>query len=57
MAIATVNGGAPCGICRQVMREFAPNMTIIFGNIEGDYQVFTLSDLLPHSFGPENLVS
>jgi hypothetical protein len=25
------------------------------GNIEGHYQVFTLSDLLPHSFGPENL--
>lgn len=55
IAVATINGGAPCGICRQVIREFAPNLTIIVGNVEGDYQVFTLTDLLPHSFGPENL--
>lgn len=55
IAVATINGGAPCGICRQVMREFAPDLTIIVGNVAGDYQVFTLADLLPHSFGPENL--
>ena len=55
IAVATSNGGAPCGICRQVIREFAPNLTVIVGNIEGNYHVFTLSDLLPHSFGPENL--
>ena len=55
IAVATSNGGAPCGICRQVIREFAPNLSIIVGNLEGNYQVFTLSDLLPHSFGPEDL--
>ena len=55
LAIVTMDGGAPCGICRQVMREFAPNLTIIFGDLEGNYQVFALSDLLPQSFGPENL--
>ncbi len=55
IAVATSNGGAPCGICRQVMREFAPNLIIIFGDIQGNYQALTLPDLLPHSFGPENL--
>ena len=55
IAIATLNGGTPCGVCRQVIREFAPDMIIIFGAIEGDYQVRSLSELLPHSFGPESL--
>jgi len=55
IAVATINGGTPCGVCRQVIREFAPNLTIIVGNIAGDYQVLTLPDLLPDSFGPENL--
>ncbi len=55
IAVATINGGAPCGVCRQVMREFSPNITVILGDIEGNYQVLTLPDLLPHSFGPENL--
>jgi cytidine deaminase len=55
IAVVTINGGAPCGVCRQVIREFAPNLTIIVGNIAGDYQVLTLPDLLPNSFGPENL--
>ena len=55
IAVVTINGGTPCGVCRQVIREFAPNLTIIVGNIAGDYQVLTLPDLLPDSFGPENL--
>ncbi len=55
IAVATVNGGAPCGVCRQVMREFAPDLTVIIGDDSGQYQVLTLVDLLPHSFGPENL--
>ena len=45
----------PCGVCRQVLREFAPDMEIICLNSEGEEQVFTLSELLPHSFGPEFL--
>lgn len=55
IAIATENGGPPCGVCRQVIREFAPELTVVVGDIEGQYQLFTLSDLLPNSFGPENL--
>lgn len=55
IAVVTADGAAPCGICRQVIREFAPNLTIIVANFAGHYQVFTLPDLLPYSFGPENL--
>lgn len=55
IAVVTANGGAPCGVCRQVMREFAPNLTVIIGDTTGQYEVLSLPDLLPYSFGPENL--
>ena len=45
----------PCGVCRQVLREFAPDMEIICLNSKGEEQTVTLSELLPHSFGPEFL--
>ena len=45
----------PCGVCRQVLREFAPGIEVICLNSKGEEQVFTLSELLPHSFGPEFL--
>ena len=45
----------PCGMCRQVMREFAPNLEIICLNGAGEGQAFTLEQLLPHSFGPDHL--
>lgn len=65
-AIAIVGGNesaeslelcAPCGVCRQVMREFCipEKFEIILGKSKTDYQVFTLEELLPMSFGPENL--
>lgn len=55
IAVVTSDGGAPCGVCRQVMREFAPHLTVIVGDLVGNYRVFTLPELLPHGFGPENL--
>ena len=45
----------PCGVCRQVLREFAPGIEVICLNGKGEENVFTLPDLLPHSFGPEFL--
>ena len=46
----------PCGGCRQRIREFAaPDTVIIIANPGGEQQRFTLADLLPYSFGPENL--
>lgn len=49
------NNTFPCGVCRQVMREFGKNPTILIGNSEDDFRVYTLEDLLPNSFGPEDL--
>lgn len=48
---------APCGVCRQVMREFCvpEKFEIILAKNKSDYKVFTLEELLPMSFGPENL--
>lgn len=48
----------PCGICRQVMREFAnpSELKVIVAKSTEDYKVFTLEDLLPESFGPEYLI-
>ncbi|MDO4189279.1 MAG: cytidine deaminase [Lachnospiraceae bacterium] len=47
----------PCGVCRQVMREFCNNdFEIIVGKSVSEYKVFKLSDLLPQGFGPENLL-
>lgn len=58
--IAVVGGNAdnapqnycpPCGICRQVMREFCePDFEIIIAKNESDYKTVTLADLLPMSF-------
>ena len=45
----------PCGVCRQVLREFSPNIEIICLNGAGEEQTFPLPELLPHSFGPEFL--
>ncbi|KAL0640290.1 hypothetical protein Q9L58_000570 [Maublancomyces gigas] len=47
---------SPCGMCRQFIREFADLGTPIFMyDKDGEYVVRTLEQLLPMSFGPENL--
>ena len=47
---------APCGVCRQVMREFCkPSFKVYLAKSANDYQEYTLGELLPESFGPENL--
>ena len=45
----------PCGICRQVMAEFSPDMEVISLNGSGEEKRLTLRELLPHSFGPHSL--
>ena len=49
----------PCGGCRQKIREFAKgNVKIHMCGEDGKLkQTFTLDELLPASFGPENLGS
>ncbi len=47
----------PCGVCRQVMREFCNpgEFEIIIARSPQDIKQFKLEELLPESFGPENL--
>lgn len=47
---------APCGVCRQVLQEFCPpEMPVILVNREGELFIYRLDELLPASFGKENL--
>jgi len=40
----------PCGICRQVLAEFNPEMRVIMGAQGDDVMVMTLDELLPEAF-------
>lgn len=40
----------PCGSCRQVMQEFAPQMEVICLNGKGEAKHFVLKELLPYGF-------
>lgn len=44
----------PCGICRQVLNEFAPDIDIVLDN-NGKVLVVNLKEMLPYSFGPKDL--
>ena len=48
---------APCGVCRQVMMEFCDPKTfeVVLAVDEDNYKTFTLEDLLPLGFGPNDL--
>ena len=63
-AIAVVGGKdgvvdgifAPCGVCRQVMREFCDDdFKIILGINKAEYKTITLGELLPLSFSPKDV--
>lgn len=45
----------PCGACRQVLREFAPDMEVLVEDGQRHVQRAPLSALLPNSFGPDSL--
>ncbi|MBO4854407.1 MAG: cytidine deaminase [Oscillospiraceae bacterium] len=45
----------PCGTCRQVMQEFAPDMEIICLNGAGESRTFSLRELLPFGFDSRRL--
>ena len=47
-------GCTPCGNCRQIMREFGVERVILTDE-SGALVEYTLDDLLPMSFGPEDL--
>lgn len=55
LALVTSNGVSPCGACRQVLREFAPDLTIYIADTDGNYRQTSVAALLPDSFGSESL--
>lgn len=65
VAIAVVGGkkeipesyAFPCGVCRQVMREFCEDdFQIVVAKTKQEYKVYTLPQLLPEGFGGGNIV-
>lgn len=43
----------PCGVCRQMLFEFAPDMPILMVTLRGKEKELTLRELLPEPFGDE----
>ena len=41
----------PCGVCRQALFEFSPQMTVIAARSTEIYRLYPLSDILPNAFG------
>lgn len=46
---------SPCGTCRQVMLELAPNAQVLLANLHGDTQLTSPQELLPFGFDAEEL--
>lgn len=56
IVVVTKNAGSPCGTCRQMLYEFAPNLRVILADLTGQITSdTTLSALLPDGFGPDRL--
>ena len=59
VAIAIAGRGGdycwPCGACRQMLYEFAPELRVLAARGDGEFQTVSLSQLLPHGFGPKSL--
>jgi cytidine deaminase len=56
LVVATLNGGTPCGVCRQMLYEFAPDLRVVIVDFDGKvYHDVRLHELLAHGFRPEDL--
>jgi cytidine deaminase len=55
IAVATRDGGSPCGVCRQVMAELGPDMIVLIGDEQGRFRETTVDALLPDRFSPASL--
>lgn len=45
----------PCGVCRQFILEFGRDIKIICAKNIDSYKAYTISELMPNGFGPEDL--
>jgi cytidine deaminase len=55
IAVATRDGGTPCGICRQVMAELGLEMVVYITDEAGNFRSTTVRELLPDSFSGASL--
>lgn len=55
LAVATRDGGSPCGICRQVMAELGIDMAVYISDEQGNFRSTTVRALLPDSFSGASL--
>jgi cytidine deaminase len=46
---------APCGVCRQTLAEFNPEIVVILASEHGDHLEVSLAELLPMRFDPSHL--
>lgn len=51
----TPNPTPPCGACRQLLWEFAPDAEVLLANLQGKLVRYTMRELLPAAFGAEQL--
>ena len=45
----------PCGSCRQMLYEFAPELKVLVARGDGEFVTTTLAELMPHGFGAKSL--
>jgi cytidine deaminase len=58
IAVVTATGATPCGACRQILREFGGpdgDLRVIVADLEGNNRIYTIDQLLPASFTPDQL--
>jgi cytidine deaminase len=56
LAVVTENGGAPCGSCRQTLREFGEEIVVLIADTSGSYREATVGQLLPDSFSAADII-
>ena len=57
LAVATRDGGTPCGTCRQVMAELGPRMAVYICDEQGNYRTTSVAALLPDSFDASSMAA
>jgi cytidine deaminase len=58
IAVVTDTGAAPCGACRQILREFSGpdgDLRVLIADTSGRLRAFTIAELLPEEFTPDQL--
>jgi cytidine deaminase len=58
IAVVTATGATPCGACRQILHEFGGpegELRVLVADLEGHVQTFTIKELLPAGFTPDQL--